>query len=194
MHLCASNHRVMFCLDLLKIGIALLLVPISCLAQNTTTQRLEANIVPLGALFTQSTPVTLTKSNTNFNSFVGTMTLSYRARTSQWSGQGAITVKATTDFTPAGGPSITRPPSAGDMFTYTCGGATLGASCAGAQTVSTTAATNVVTLGASACTGGGAPCSSANPNTANVTFTLTDDPKYKTGSYSTTLTWTISAS
>jgi hypothetical protein len=27
-----------------------------------------------------------------------------------------------------------------------------------------------------------------------VTFTLTDDPKYKTGAYSATLTWTISAS
>ena len=194
MHLCASNHRVTYYLDLLKLGIALLLVPSSCLAQNTTTQRLEVDIVPLGALFTQSTPVALIKSNSNFNTFTGTMILSYRARTSKWSGHGAITVKATTDFTPTGGPSISRPPSAGDTFTYTCGGATLGASCSGTQTVSTTAATNVVTLGASACTGGGAPCSSANPNTANVTFTLTDDPKYKTGSYSTTLTWTISAS
>jgi hypothetical protein len=26
----------------------------------------------------------------------------------------------------------------------------------------------------------------------SVTFMLTDDPKYKTGSYSATLTWTIS--
>jgi hypothetical protein len=194
MPLCESNRRVMLCFDLLKIGVVLFLAPIACLAQNTVTQRLEADIVPLGALFTQSTPVILTKSNTNFNRFVGTMTLSYRARTSQWSGRGAITLKATTDFTPAGGPSISRPPSAGDLFTYTCGGATLGASCGGTQTVSTTAATNVVTLGDSACTGGGAPCSSANPNTANITFTLTDDPTYKTGSYSVTLTWTISAS
>jgi len=192
--LCESNRRVMLCFDLLQIGAALFLAPIACLAQNTVTQRLEADIVPLGALFMQSTPVILTKSNTNFNSFVGTMTLSYRARTSQWSGQGAITLKVTTDFNPTGGPSIAMPPSAGDTFTYTCGGATLGASCSGTQKVSTTSATNVVTIGASACTGGGAPCSSANPNTANVTFTLADDPKYKTGSYSTTLTWTISAS
>jgi hypothetical protein len=51
-----------------------------------------------------------------------------------------------------------------------------------------------VSLGASACTGGGAPCSTASPNSANVTFILADDPKYKTGSYSATLTWTISAS
>jgi hypothetical protein len=27
----------------------------------------------------------------------------------------------------------------------------------------------------------------------NVNFALTDDPKYKTGAYSATLTWTISA-
>ena len=194
MHLCESNRRVMFCLDLVKIGAALLLVPISCLAQNTTTQTLQATIFPLGGLYTQSTPVSLIKSNSNFNTFTGTMTLSYRARTSQGSGQGSITVKATSDFSPTGGPSIASPPSKGDTFTYTCSGATLGASCSGTQTVSTTAAMNVVTLGASACTGGGAPCSTSDPNMANVTFILTDDPNYKTGSYSATLTWTISAS
>src|ERR1035441_8829062 len=88
MHLCESNRRVMFCLDLVKIGAALLLVPISCLAQNTTTQTLQATIFPLGGLYTQSTPVSLIKSNSNFNTFTGTMTLSYRARTSQGSGQG----------------------------------------------------------------------------------------------------------
>lgn len=194
MRLRGSNRRGMTCLGFLKIGVAGLVVSLPCVAQNTTTQTLQANIVPLGGLFMQATPVVLTKSSTNFNSFAGTITLSYRARTTQGTGQGAITVKATADFTPAGGPSINNPPSTGDTFTYTCSGATLGASCSGTQKVSTTAATNVVTLGASACTGGGAPCSTANPNTANVTFILSDDPKYKTGSYSATLTWTISAS
>jgi hypothetical protein len=194
MYMCGSNCWAKACLSLVKAGTAVLLLSIPCMAQNTVTQILQATIAPLGGLFTQATPVALIKSNTSFNTFAGTMTLSYRARTSQGTGQGSITVKATTDFAPSGGPSIAKPPSAGDTFTYTCSGATLGASCSGAQTVSTTAATNVVTLGASACTGGGAPCSTANPNTAYVTFTLTDDPKYKTGSYSATLTWTISAS
>jgi hypothetical protein len=194
MRLHEGNRRRMTCLGFLKIGVAGLFVSLPCLAQNTATQTLRATIVPLGGLYIQATPVVLIKPSTNFNSFAGTITLSYRARTSQGTGHGVITVKATADFTPAGGPSIANPPSAGDTFTYTCSGATLGASCSGTQRVSTTAATNVVTLGASACTGGGAPCSTANPNTANVTFTLSDDPKYKTGSYSATLTWTISAS
>ena len=178
----------------LRLGVLVLLAPLPNLAQNSVTQTLDVTVVPLGGLFMQATPVALTKSAVSFNSFTGTTTLSYRARTRQGTGQGMITVKATTDFTPAGGPSIANPPSAGDKFTYTCSGTTLGVACSGVQTVSTTAATTVVWLGASACTGGGAPCSTANPNSANVTFILPDDPKYKTGSYSATLTWTISAS
>lgn len=157
-------------------------------------QTLQATIVPLGGLFTLSSPVTLTKTGATFNNFTGSMTLSYRARTSEGGGQGTVTVKATTDFMPAGGPSIAAPPSAGDKFTYTCSGTSLGNPCSGTQTVTTTAATTVISIGASACTGGGAPCSIANPNSANVIFSLPDDPKYKTGSYSATLTWTISAS
>jgi hypothetical protein len=174
---------------------ALLLASIPLEASTvTTTQTLQATIVPLGGLFTLTSPLALTRTGATLNGFTGTMTLSYLARTSQGTGQGTITVKATADFTPAGGPSIAKPPSVGDEFSYICSGATLGTSCSGAQTVSTTSATNVISIGASACTGGGAPCSTANPNSANVTFTLTDDPKYKTGSYSATLTWTISAS
>lgn len=163
-------------------------------AQNTTTQTLDATIVPLGGLFMPSSQLVLRKSSESFNAFTGSVSIAYRARTTQGTGQGSITVEATSDFAPAGGPSIANPPSAADTFTYTCGGATLGVACSGTQTVSTTAATNVVSLGASECTGGGAPCSSANPNTTTITFSLPDDPKYQTGSYSATLTWTISGS
>lgn len=164
------------------------------MAQNTTTHTLEATIVPLGGLFTVSSSLVLSRAATTFNGFTGTMIISYRARTSQGTGYGAITVKATTDFEPSGGPSIAHPPSPGDRFIYICSGATLGASCSGIQTLSTTAATNFVWIGDSACTGGGAPCSTANRNLVNVNFALKDDPAYKTGSYPATLTWTISAS
>lgn len=125
------------------------LLPISSPAQNTVTQTLDVNVIPLGGLFMQASPLALTKLNTGFNSFTGALTLSYRARTRQGSGQGTITVKATSDFSPSGGPSIANPPSSTDKFTYTCSGATLGIACSGTQTVSTTAATNVVSLGAS---------------------------------------------
>lgn len=179
---------------LLEAGVTLLLLPHFSMAQNTVTQTLDANIVPLGGLFTLTSQLPLTKASNRFESFTGSMTLSYRARTGEATGQGRITVKATSDFRPAGGPSIAAPPNSADKFTYICGGATLGVSCSGVQTMSTTSATTVVTMGASSCTGGGAPCSTANPNTANILFILPDDPKYKTGSYSATLTFTISAS
>jgi hypothetical protein len=177
-------------------GFALVLLSVSSPAQNTATQTqtLSAAIVPLGSVATLASILTLSKANGTAAAFTGTLTLTYRARTTQGTGQGTITVKATTDFTPAGGPSIAKPISAADKFTYTCSGTTLGAACSGTQTVSTTAATTVVSIGASACTGGGAPCSNADPNSTNVNFILTDDPQYKTGSYSATLTWTISAS
>ena len=177
--------------------VALLLAPIRLEAATlTTTQALSAVISPLGNLFSFPNSVTLAKTGTAFSNFTGTLSVQYRERTTQSTGAGTITVEATADFTPANGPSIHTPPSTGDALTYTCSGATLGTNCSGTQTVSTTAATNVVTFSASECTGGGGSCSSTSPNTVTVNFTLTDDPKYKTvtGSYSATLTFTISAS
>src|ERR1700688_3575294 len=126
------------CNAILKLGVVLLLLPLASPAQNSATARqmLQATIVPLSGLITQTSSVALTRSGA-FGAFSGTMTLSYWARTTQGAGQGAITTQATTDFTPTGGPSIATPPSPGDTFTYTCSGATLGASCSGTQTVST---------------------------------------------------------
>jgi len=173
---------------------ALLLAPMRLQAATlTTTQTLQAVISPLGGLFSFPNSVTLTKSGTTFSNYTGSLSIQYRARTTQSTGSGSITVKATADFTPTGGPSIATPPSTGDALQYTCSGPTLGTSCSGTQTVSTSAATNVVTLSASECTGGGGSCSSVSPNTVTLNFTLTDDPQYKTGSYSATLTFTISA-
>jgi len=174
---------------------ALLLAPSGMQAATlTTTQTLTAVISPEGGFFSVPSPVSLTQTGTAFNNFTVSFALQYLERTTQSTGGGSITVKATADFTPTGGPSIASPPSTGDALTYTCSGAELGSNCSGTQTVSTTTATNVVTFSASECTGGGSPCSSYSPNTVTVNFTLTDDPKYHTGSYSATLTFTISAS
>jgi len=165
-------------------------------AQTTLgTQTLTLIAQPDGLLYGFPNSVTLSKAGTLFNSYTGAVTIQYRARTTAATGTGSITVKASTDFVCAsGGPCITTPPTAGDALTYTCTGATLGSNCAGTQTVSTGVGKNVVTaIPAAACTGGGSPCSTADPNTVNLNFSLTDDPKYKTGSYSATLTFTISA-
>jgi hypothetical protein len=163
-------------------------------ATATTTQTLQAVISPEGGLFSFPNGVKLANTGTTLSSFTGSLSIQYDARTTQSTGGGSITVQATADFTPTGGPSIASPPSTGDALTYTCSGATLGTNCSGTQTVSTTTSTNVVTFSASECTGGGGSCSSTSPNTVTVSFTLTDDPKYHTGSYSATLTFTISAS
>ena len=172
-------------------GLAMLLATACSYAQ---VQTLTLDLLPAGLLYNVPASVTLTHAGTVFNAFTGTVTLSYRARTTAATGSGSITAKATTDFPCAsGGPCILTPPTAGDALTYTCTGATLGTNCSGTQTVSTTAATNVVTIPAGACTGAGAPCNNASPNTISVNFKLTDDPKYKTGTYTATLTWTISA-
>jgi len=173
---------------------ALLLAPVrSQAATATTTQTLQAVISPEGGLFSFPNSVTLAKTGTTFTNYTGTLSVQYCARTTQSTGGGSITVKATADFGPTHGPSISSPPSTGDALTYTCSGASLGTNCSGTQTVSMQASTSVVTLAASECTGGGGSCSSSNPNTVSVSFTLTDDPKYYTNNYSATLTFTISA-
>jgi hypothetical protein len=174
---------------------AFLLAPVRLQgATTTTTQTLQAVISPLGGLFSFPNSVTLTKTGSTFSNFTNSLSIQYRERTTQGSGSGSITVKATADFTPTGGPSIASPPSTGDALQYTCSGATLGTACTGTQTVSTSTSTSVVTFSASECTGGGGSCSSSSPNTVTLSFALTDDPKYYTGSYSATLTFTISAS
>jgi len=180
-------------LALLMTVLALLVAPVGSRAQTTLgTQTLSLTLDAAGLLYGFPDTVTLSKTGTVFSAYTGILSIQFRARTSS-SGSSSVTVKATADFSPAGGPSIASPPTAGDALTYTCGAATLGSNCSGTQTVSTTASTNVVSMGASTCTGGGAPCSTADPNTVNVNFSLTNDPKYKTGSYAATLTFTISA-
>ncbi len=173
--------------------VTLLAMP-ACMEAQTASQTMQANISPLGLLYNFSNSVALSKAGTVFNTFTGSLTFNYRARTTKSTGAGSITVKATADFSPAGGPSIGTPPTTGDKLTYTCSSASLGTPCSGTQTVSLTTAATVLTIPATSCTGGGGTCSGSDPNTGTVNFLLTNDPKYKTGSYSATLTFTISAS
>jgi hypothetical protein len=153
---------------------------------GSATQTLSATITPGLALSAPASAV-LSHSQNNFQPFQTSLALKYEARTTP-TGSGRITLQVTSDFSPAGGPSAAQ-----GALTYTCSGATLGAACSGSQTASTTAQTPVLTLPASSCTGGGGACSAQDPNSLNLTFTLTDDPAYQTGSYSATITFTISA-
>lgn len=192
----ASRTRSALRLHGLFALVALGLVPLASHAQTTLgVQTLTLVAEPDGLLYGFPNSLTLTKTGTVFATYAGSLTIQYKARTTASSGTGSISVKASTDFACAsGGPCIATPPSTGDALSYTCTGATLGTNCAGTQTMSTTTAKNVVTaIPAASCTGGGSPCSTANPNTVTLNFSLSDDPKYKTGSFSASLLFTISA-
>ena len=171
----------------LRCLLAILCIPIPCSSDTrSTTQGLSAQINPIGKLsLTASLP--LSSSGTTFVAYSGTLPVSYRVRTTPGGG-GSITVQATSDFSPPGGPSVST-----GALTYTCGGASLGTSCSGTQTVSTTLQTPVLTIPAGVCTGGGGACSASDPNSVPVNFVLANDPQFTTSSFAASLTFTISA-
>jgi len=172
------------------IKLSLLLLSVSMMpaagATGSASQTLSGTISPVGRIVVPAS-ATLTTSVTTFHPFTGSLMVNYEARTTA-AGGGNITLSVSGDFTPSGGPS-----AASGALTYTCSGATLGVPCSGTQTASTSSQTPVLTLPASACTGGGGTCSGPDPNSVNLNFTLSDDPGYSTGTYSASITFTISA-
>ena len=172
----------------LWLGTVLIFPAISyCQLTTTTTQSVTGTVSAIGKL---SVPATLTLTSAGGPTtppYTGSLTVSYKARTTS-SGSGTVTLQVTTDFSPAGGPS-----AAAGSLTYSCTGADLGTNCSGPITAATGSATSVVTIPASACTGGGAPCSANNPNTVLVSFSLVDKVSYKTGTFSAVVTFVISA-
>jgi hypothetical protein len=129
---------------------------------------------------------TLTESGTNFASYTGTTSLTYFIRTTPTSGSGSIVLQVTTDFAPSGGPSVGSPPTAGDALTYNCTVSSPGTACTGPLTAKTSGTTSVGTFGADA-------HSVFAGNTASVSWSLTNDPLYKVGTYNATVTFTINA-
>jgi hypothetical protein len=172
---------------LLALAAALLVAPATYgQFAATWTTNLSVTVSAEAALQVTTSTTTLTAIGTIFNPYTGTTNLTYKIRTTQATGTGSVTLKVTSDFSPANGPSVATPPTAGDALTYTCTGAAPATACSGSQTASTTASTSVSTFGAGA--------SSANAgNSASTVWSLTNDPLYHTGAYSATVTYTISA-
>jgi hypothetical protein len=162
-------------------------------SQGTTTVTLTVSAE--AALNVNTSSTSLTSAGTNFSNYTGTTTLTYYVRTTLSGGSGSITLKVTTDFACTGtgctntGPSVGSPPSTGDKLAYTCTLSGVGTACSGSQTSSTTTSTSVATFSANAHT-----VTFPGGDTATTAWTLTNDPKYQTGSYSATVTYTISAS
>jgi hypothetical protein len=169
------------------IAFAAYLTPIQSLgATATATQTLRVNMGAIGKLAVVPSNVSLAHTGVIFENFAGAVTVQYRVRTMVSTGSSFITLRAASDFSPANGPSI-----AGADLTYACSGATVGTACSGSQTVSISSQTNVVSVGSGVCTGDG--CGGASPNSVTVNLNLVDSPVFKSGSYSTTLTFSISA-
>ena len=161
------------------------------LGTTTGTTTLQVTVAAEAAL-TVGTPTTnLTSSGTNFGNYTGTTNLTYFVRTTQAGGNSNLVLQVTGDFSPAGGPSVGTPPTAGDKLAYSCtvanpGNNGIASACTAGTSSSTGAQTSLGSFGAD-------NRSSIGGNSATVNWTLTNDPKYKTGSYSATVTFTISA-
>jgi hypothetical protein len=158
-------------------------------ATGTTTLSMT---VGAEAGLTVAATSTMTLVGTNFANFTSSTALTYYVRTTGSTGAGSITAKVTADFSPVGGPSVATPPTTGDALTYTSSGTAPSSNATGAVMAfagviaSTSAQTNVATFGADNRT-------SSAGNSEAVAWTLTNDPKYKTGAYAATVTFTISA-
>ncbi len=152
----------------------------------TTTQIAAVQVFPAGKLSVPPS-VTLMESGAAFSPFMGSMQISFRARTTAVGG-GTVTVQATSDFTPSGGPTV-----GSGALRYTCAGSSLGAGCAGTQTLSTASQTPVVAIPAGTCTGGGGSCSAADPAAVQIELSLENASTMATGTYSAQLTFTISS-
>ena len=168
-----------------------LLVALACPSRaqfaSSGTTTLSVTIAPEAALQINTSTTTLTSAGATFNqNYTGTTSFTFKIRTTKAAGTGSVSLKVTTDFSPSGGPSVLTPPTENDALAYTCSLTGLGTACSGSQTASTTSTTPVGTFGANA-------TSASAGNSGSVSWTLTDDPQYSTGTYTATVTFSISA-
>lgn len=153
---------------------------------QTATQSIDVTISPAMKVSVPAS-FTLFQNGGGFQDYTGNLTVSFKARTGTTTSVSAG-MRVSQNFTPSGGPSA----AAGNLK-YVCGSPTLGTACSGTNTASTVSSQPVITMPSLACTGGGAPCSAADPNTFQLMFSLANLPTYSTGTYSGQIQFTISA-
>jgi hypothetical protein len=144
---------------------------------QTGTSTLGVTVGPEANFASAFSASTLTAADTKFGGFGGTTSLTYKIRTSQSSGTGSITVGVTTFG--ANGPAVAD-------LAYTCTAPSSGTPCSASTPASATLATSVVSFGADAHSADAGDIGSA-------VWTLADRTNVKTGAYSSTATFTISA-
>ena len=149
----------------------------------TGTTTLSISVAAAAAIRIDTSTTNLTTGGSAFGSaYTGTTNLTYKVRTTQTTGAGSITLQVTSDFSPSGGPSL----GAGDLLTYTCTAASSGTACSGSQTAATGSSTPVVTFAADA-------HSATAGDAGSTAWSLPNNPRYQTGTYTATVTYTISA-
>ena len=153
---------------------------------TTGTGSVAVNVAAEASIHIDTGSVTLTSPGTNFADYVGKTDFTYKVRTGTAVGTAGITLKVTTDFTGANGPSVANSGTTGDTLSYTCAVADPANSCSGTQIASTAASTPVGSFGANV-------RSAKTGNTGSVSWTLVNDPAYAVGTYTAVVTYTISA-
>jgi len=158
---------------------ALALAPAAfCQVNDSGVSTLSINVGP-EASFTSNTPTASFSGDTKFGAKTATSNFSYKIRTSQTTGSGSITVLVTAFG--ANGPALSD-------LTYGCSVVSPATGCGSSGvTVDTETGTSVATFNSDA--------HSANAgDSGSVNWTLVDRPDVKTGTYTSTATFTISAS
>ncbi|PYU18138.1 MAG: hypothetical protein DMG30_28900 [Acidobacteria bacterium] len=157
------------------------------LGTTTVTNQVSVTVAAEAALTIGASATTLTSTGTNFSDYTGTTPFTYFIRTGKTAGSGFIKLQVTTDFAPSGGPSVATPLTPGDTLSYTCTVSSPGTACSGSQTSSTASQMSVATFSTDA-------HSAKVGNSASVTWDLSNDPLYQTGTFTAVVTYTISAS
>jgi hypothetical protein len=149
-----------------------------CQSTDTGTSILSISVGP-EASFTSNTATATFAGDTKFGAKTSTSNFTYKIRTSQTSGTGTVTMLVTTFGTD--GPALSD-------LTYGCTVVSPATGCgASSVAVSTSSGTNVANFGADAHSGDAG-------DSGSVSWTLVDKPTVKTGTYTSTATFTISAS
>jgi hypothetical protein len=156
-------------------AIGVMAIPVVRADSNTGNCTVGVTVAAEASISVDST-TTLANSSTLFANYTGTTNFTYRVRTTAVGGSGSITVQAA-QFSQSGGPQIGT-----DPFTYISTGSV--GTTVSTTSISVTDATNVLTFSQDA---------HADNIAGTIVWTLKDDPKYKTGAYTSVMTLTISA-
>lgn len=172
-----KTNRAKFALCTLALAAA----PTAFAVTDTATTALGVTVAAEASITVTASP-TLSKGGTEFESFTGNTTFTYRVRTTESTGAGTVTAQVTTPFDSSASGIATAD------LSHTASTTGVGTANTSSTTASASSATNIISFGA------GIHSSDNDSDTGTISWTLADRPAFKTGTHSATVTLTISAS